>query len=139
MHILKIKRGFTLNELLLNVIIIGVLAAIAMPGINRALRMYRAREAIAGLRTIEAHMRLNRNKTTHWDGGGIQVGSAADNVPGIRAHDLDGVYFRDPDYTIQTIGQTGYTAQAAGNAADPRVAGITVTINQNGLVTENGY
>lgn len=113
------KKGFTLIEVLIVVIILGILATLAIPQFARMTRRARLAEAWAGLggvRTAEAVYFMEWNAYT------------------ATMDDLD---FDTPSgsiftYTLQGASATNFTAQATGTGTG---AGITAWI----WVTGNSY
>jgi prepilin-type N-terminal cleavage/methylation domain-containing protein len=56
------KKGFTLIEILVTVLILGVLAAVAIPGFTKARAKAEKNQAIAYLRTVRTSMRMYYGK-----------------------------------------------------------------------------
>ncbi len=76
---MKSNKGFTLIELLVVVLIIGILAAIAVPQYQKAVKKSRATEAIMNLKSImqaqEIYYLANDTYTTNLNNLDIKLGS----------------------------------------------------------------
>lgn len=63
---MKKEQGFSLIELLIVVVIIGVIASLAIPGLRRARRYAQAGSAIQSLRTITTAEHLYERRYKHY-------------------------------------------------------------------------
>jgi len=135
---LRKDGGFTLVELLVVVIIVGILAAVAIPMYRGASDRAKASEAVAALGTVRSSLRVyyaeHAAYPVHADT--VQVDSLGLDL---ASDDLDGRYFDNNDYTY-TGDATTFTLMATGGT-DPDTApnadevdGIVRTINQDGDV-----
>jgi len=111
------KKGFTLVELLVVIIIVGILAAVAIPMMTGNLQRARTTEAVAALGLIRNQLRLLKVETGDYnklpDGSMILRRSAvAGVVPGIEVDDLKGTYFNDNSYMILTIRPNTFVIRA---------------------------
>ena len=66
-----LQHGFTLAELLVVVVILGILAGLAIPTYRNTMELSRRNEACANLNVISMGQRVYRiNNPTHWNPGG---------------------------------------------------------------------
>jgi prepilin-type N-terminal cleavage/methylation domain-containing protein len=123
-------RAFTLVELMIVVLIVGILAAVAMPMFAGRVDNSKWSEANAAAGTIRTAVRA------YWaDKGGASYsgdytgelkGAIADFGPkiGINANDLNGTYFRSGCYSIESVNaSTGMCVIKIDATLDPGSGG----------------
>ena len=118
----KKRSGFTLLELLIVVVIIGILASFAVPQFNKAMKKARSAEAV---QTVGAY--LNAEWVYRQENGG---GSFTTTNANLLVNEPSTKF----TYTI-TTGNNKATVTAAGNATDTTGITITGTINSTGVKT----
>jgi type IV pilus assembly protein PilE len=125
--LLRNKKGFTLVELMVVVIIVGILAAVAVPLYRANVRRAMSSEGqalVGSIRTAE-RLFLAENNT---------YGTWADISASI---DLTGnIYFQTAP-VLTNVTATTFTATVTGTAGTPG-AGITVAIDQDGTLVVGG-
>jgi prepilin-type N-terminal cleavage/methylation domain-containing protein len=120
------RSGFTLLEILVVIIIVGVLASVAMPTLFRNVERSRATEALNTLGVIKRQldgcaMQFNNNYTTcgSFDAIGMQDPS---NSPG---NNNPTAHFK---YAISGVGLDAYTITATRIALDNGNSGDTIVL-----------
>ena len=119
------RKGFTLIELMVVILIVGILAAVAIPIMRGRIDQAKWSEgnsAAGSIRTAVRAYIAEKGPTYDYDG---LVGKKLDDQAtyqalGFASSDLDGKYFNQEDYTITAV------------TADPPSCAISVTSTKAG-------
>jgi len=137
----KNQGGFTLVELMIVVIIVGILAAVAIPMYQGATERAKASEAVAALGTIRGAMRVYYAEHGTYVNANFTLGAQVTNgnVLDVSDTDLLGRYFSTECYTFATAPTAAaYSIECDGAASTAtygsEVATIVRTIDHNGTI-----
>jgi len=130
--ILKDNKGFTLVELMITVLIVGILASVAIPLYQANVKRAKASEADAALGSIRTALRV------YYAENGVYP-TAANYIPvynlsiDVDSTDIVGRYFPPTAYTYQSTDGINYTIRATGSGQS---AGIYRQMDQAGILSD---
>ena len=132
------RKGFTLIELMVVILIVGILAAVAIPIMRGRIDSAKWSEGKAGAGSVRTASRaFCAEKGPTW--GGAWAGVTLVDL-GFQAGDLDGKYFGDADYAIAfTAYDTYVITVTAGSGLTPKPDApstpASITLDQAGTFT----
>ncbi|MCG8608685.1 prepilin-type N-terminal cleavage/methylation domain-containing protein [bacterium] len=125
------RHGFTLVELMITVVIVGILAAVAVPIYQANVKRAKASEADAALGSVRTALRVY-----YAENGSYPTQATYKRVDSISvdisSSDLDGTYFNISDYTYKSTDGVNYTIRATGSGSQ---SGINRQLDQDGTLS----
>lgn len=103
------NSGFSLVELMIVIVIIGVLAAVAVPIYNNNVMKAKMSEADASLGSIRTQLRVYYGENGVYPTEATAVPVVGQSWNDINDGELDGKYFRDTSYTYTSAAGSDYT------------------------------
>ncbi|MFH1689054.1 MAG: prepilin-type N-terminal cleavage/methylation domain-containing protein [Candidatus Eisenbacteria bacterium] len=134
------QRGFTLIELMITIMIVGLLATVGMPMLTSSFERAKSSEARAALGSIRRAMRMHYVEHGTYKDPQFTSGRKATfgGILTLSDVDLEGRYFSSECYTFDRMKRRTFRIKCDGAAstapAASEVADVTLFINQRGDV-----
>ena len=138
------QRGFTLVEVMITIMIIGVLASAVPPILANSLERAKTSEAMAALGSIRRAMRMHYVEHGTYKDPQFTAGRKVTfgRILTVTDTDLEGRYFSSDCYTFERVKRRTFRIKCSGAASTaPAAAGIasvTLYINQIGDIWRGG-
>lgn len=134
---MKNQKGYTLVEILVTVVIIGVMAGLALPGYFSTVEEARSNEAKINLQIIRTGQKvraLNDPKKDYWNPGANFTLTTLNSTLNV---DITTQYYGITDITANnSANPKTFTAQATRNSTKGGDTGRFYTIDQNGTIRD---
>ena len=126
------RKGFTLLELIIVIVIIGILASLAMPRFIRTAERSRAAEALAQVGAVRGSMQRYYASDQSYTGATFARLDVDD------PNDATLYPLRLFSYVLTVTDATHFTVTATRNATKSGDGSSTITIDQDGGITGTG-
>ena len=130
---MKNQRGFTLVELMITIVIVGVLATVAIPLYQANVKRAKASESDATMGSIRTALRVHYAENSDYpiEASYVAVHTLTDSID-IDSTDMVGKYFPATAYTYISAAGADYTIRATGSGAS---AGIQRQMTSAGVLS----
>ncbi len=132
-RLMKNQRGFTLVELMITIVIVGVLATVAIPLYQANVKRAKASEADAAMGSIRTSLRVHFAENSDYpiEASYVAVHTLTDSID-IDSTDMIGKYFPATAYTYISADGVTYTIRSTGSGDS---AGIQRQMTSAGVLS----